>query len=679
VYLARPLSGESPAPKLVVKRLLPSLREDKAARDMFADEAELHRHLRHTNIVACYGAGEVEGEPYLAMELVQGADLHRILRLGQARKRPMPHPIATYITREILAALDAVHSAKDDEGHPLSIIHRDVSPSNIYLSVEGDVKLGDFGIARAMGSKTPRPGSLGTAIRGKFAYLSPEQIASEPVDHRADLFALANILSEMMLGRPLFPGSGQLAVLLAIRDVRIAVLDEPHGIPAPLVAVLKRALSRAPDARFPDAKSFAEALKPFSWQYKVQAKREVTLLVRWARDTSMEMRAVGEHPDQGVPVMSGAPPTSPDSRQATPVHGVPEVPRPALLLDSDLLESSDSHRPQPLPAADRPTAEYSPFPSHVKTSDGNLLGPFTYAKLVELVATGRVGGEDFVDFMGTGFVPLVEVDELSRHIAPRSSATKQIQGPGTPDWQGHAAARYDADIGGAIDPGIAEALGWVASRRETGVLLAQCGARRKEIYFVSGKLQHVASSEAGELIGEYLVTRGLLERSDLDFALAVLPRFNGHLGEALTGLGLIEPVRMFQAIQEQGRDKVVDVFTWDDGDLSFYSGATPNKVEFPLELAIGPVVEAGVAAMLDDRMATARYAPWLERKIVASDCPPPLREGGWSQRVERTLALAAEPIVVRNLLRRLAFDGVGPQDAVRAVESARVVNMLVWK
>lgn len=542
VYLAHPADGDLPAKQVVIKRLLSSLRADPASRAAFAEEGELHQRFKHPNIVECYESADVNGEPFLVMELVLGADLQRVLRISQARRRPIAPPLACFIGREMLSALASVHAA--------GIVHRDVSPSNIYLSTGGLVKLGDFGIARPVSSgRTPKAGSLGSAIKGKFAYLAPEQVASEPVDHRADLFAVANVLAEMMLGRPLFPGSGQLAVLLSIRDGRIDALDGPSAIPLPLAQILKTALARDPSRRYADASVFASALVPFSLHDIAIARRDIAQLVRWARETSLELRAAGEHPDQRAPV---PPPVA--------------LPKPSLRLDSSILreETSGSHRavgifraPPSEPPAPRPapspsenvTAEFTPLPSYVRTTDGRTFGPLSYAKLIELVVTGRATADDEVDFMGLGFVPIADVDELARHVAPGSSVTKQLQGPGAPDWQGFAAERYDEEIGGAIEPGIATALSYAAANQASGVLLAQHEKRRKEIYFTEGRVIHVASTEAGEMLGEYLVARGILDRGDLDFALAVLPRFNGHLGEALTGLGVIEPVMMFKAIQ----------------------------------------------------------------------------------------------------------------------------------
>ncbi len=674
VFLGRRIDAAPDSPLVVVKRLLPSLRHETSAREAFVDEAALHAKVVHPNVVRCLESGEVEGEPYLALEHVAGVDLHRVLAMGQARRRPLAPPLATFVAREMLSALGAVHAA--------GIVHRDVSPSNVYLGQRGEVKLGDFGIAKVGSARA-------AVIRGKYAYLAPEQVASEAVDHRADLFAVANVLCEMMLARPLFPGSGQLAVLLAIRDVRVDALDQPSAIPPALVALLRRALARAPEARFPDAAAFDAALAPWAWQDETTARREIEKLVRWTRDASTELRAVGEHPDQKTPFLSLAPPSSvPISRLATPVQPIPSlsVPRPALELDSDAFHvpardpASFVDLPQPTVAAVS-TAPFTPIPSRVRTTDGRLLGPFAYAKLVEMVATGKLGGADEVDFMGTGFVALADIDELARHLAPRSTVTRQLEGPGTPDWHGNVQEPSDdttLPTSTSLDPGVARALSFVATRRATGVLIAQDPRRRKEIYFVNGRMFHAATSESSELTGEYLVARGLLDRGDLDFALAVLPRFDGRLGEALTTLGLVEPVKMFRLLEDLGRDRLLDLFRWSEGELSFYDGAQPGKVDFPLDLLVGPIVEAGVGGVLADGEAEGRASRWGKRRIQPAEATSGLHDAGWSAVVLHTLVCTRGGVGYGSLVSALCHDGLRPAAAVRAIETARLARLLEW-
>src|SRR5580704_1971721 len=293
VYVARPIDAQAQPRKLVVKRLLPHFVADPEGRTMFEREAALHAAVRHDNVVEVYGSGLDGNEPWLAMEWVDGCDLFRLLRRLANASRTLGRGISVYVARELLRALESVHTARDGAGQPMVIIHRDVTPSNIYLAADGRVKLGDFGIARSANRKTLST-SGGPVLKGKFAYLAPEQVAGEPFDQRADLFATAVVLAEMVLGRPLFAGSGQLAVLLAIRDCRIDPLRAARAsMPAGLFEVFERALARDPANRFPTAGALSDALAPFDSNPSA-ARAELGALVRWVQAAPSEgqMQAV---------------------------------------------------------------------------------------------------------------------------------------------------------------------------------------------------------------------------------------------------------------------------------------------------------------------------------------------------------------------------------------------------
>jgi serine/threonine-protein kinase len=195
VYLARPTDPRADTQRLVVKRLLPHFAQDPDGRTMFEREAALHASVHDKNVVTVYGAGTSEGgEPYLAMEYVEGCDCYRLLRRLKQEGQEMQVPLAVYIACEVLHGLESVHGALDARGTPLGIIHRDVTPSNLYFSREGNVKLGDFGIARSTTRSTLRS-EQSAVLKGKFGYLAPEQVAGEGFDHRADLFSLATVLA----------------------------------------------------------------------------------------------------------------------------------------------------------------------------------------------------------------------------------------------------------------------------------------------------------------------------------------------------------------------------------------------------------------------------------------------------------------------------------------------------
>ncbi len=627
VWIARS-SGGSPE-RLVVKRLLPSLLRDPEARGAFAKEALLYERCRHPNIVACFGAGLAGDEPWLAMELVLGADYDTVLRNARASGRPLDTGVAVFIARELLSAVAAVHRAE--------IVHRDVTPSNVFLSVEGAVKLGDFGIARYLTS--PRtPANLG--VRGKFAYLAPEQIAGEPTDSRTDLFAVANLLAESLIGRRLFEGSGQLAVLLAVRDARIDNL-RTHGahLPPALVAVLERALARQPADRYPSADELSAALAPFAADPGVGRAAIVERVA--AVRTPHEARAGDDSPEP--PMVVGVPSMFPVAMPSIPPHtksgSVPGV-----------------------------TAEYLAATARVLTTSNESLGPFNYGELVDMVATGKLSPDDGIDLTGSGYVPLKQIVDLSGHLEPRRTETTQVPGPGAPDWYGPVSDPSDAHDGD--DPGIASALSWIAARRKTGALFVTRASGRRELYFQRGRLLHVALADRA--IADSLVAQNVLTLSAVDTACAFAGRFGDDLGDALVGLGALEPSVWQRQVAEHSRAEVVALFSVPDGEISFYSDAAPNKTVHPLSLALGPLIEAGVEALLPDERAYVRRQSW-RGPLAAVDAPASLRDAGWSPAVEAVLERTRSAVEPRDLVELLGGD---PARAIRAIESARLGRLI---
>ena len=642
VYLARPIDPRAEPKRLVVKRLLPHFAADDDGRTMFEREARLHAAVTHENVVTVFGSGVAEdGEPYLAMEYVDGVDGYRLLRRLRQEGRLLPVGQAVHIVREVLRALASVHSAKDEKGAPLGIIHRDVTPSNLYLSSSGRVKLGDFGIARSTSRATVR-NAASAVLKGKFAYLAPEQVAGEPFDQRADLFSTATVLAEMLLGKPLFPGGGQLAVLLAIRDCRIDSLTEIESrLPAGLFAVLQKALARDPRNRYPTADAFGEALRPFEADRAV-AERELAAFVRFvqAAPSTDAMSAVRESARAMRSVSVSAP------------------------------------RDEPEDAFERATGEYGSLPSFVEMADGVRHGPWTFARLIEACATGQIGRGDRVDYCGRGFAPIEEIEELARHLPMRTATTNQLTGPGAPDFFDDLRTTQMLAV-----------LLKVLETKETGVLFAERAAEaggeasRKELYFVDGKLHHVASSNAHELLGEYLVRRGKLAREELDLALAVLPRYGGRMGDTLIGLGLVGPVDIFRAIREQGRDRVADLFLWKQGEVSFYRGQAAPHVEFPLDLDLPALMLAGLEALHPTDTPLDLYRDKLDRVLaLAPDVRPGLKSVTWPPMVARVLAIATTPKPLRDVLKMAARGGsTSAGDVLRAVDVLIAARLVGWK
>lgn len=246
---------------VVIKRLLPGLVDDPEQRAMFEHEAKLGRRIQHPNVVELLAHG-IEGDaPYHVLEYVFGVDLWRLTRGLRGSGRVLPRPLALWVGTELLAGLAAVHGARGEAGEPLHVVHHDVSPSNVFLSVHGDVKLGDLGIARAaLHDRT----DAAARAKGKLGYRSPEQVLGRPVDARSDVFAAGVVIAELLMGRPLFAERTEVGALLAIRDGDLAPLHQllPH-LPAGLGEALRRALEHRPERRTASAEALRAALLPF--------------------------------------------------------------------------------------------------------------------------------------------------------------------------------------------------------------------------------------------------------------------------------------------------------------------------------------------------------------------------------------------------------------------------------
>ncbi len=618
VFVARPKTGSTPAPRLVIKRLLPTAL-GAGEFETLEREADLHRRIRHPGVVVVFGAGMVRDEPYLAMEYVDGVDAFRLMRFSQSEQRPFPPGLAVYIARRVALALEAVHSATDSGGVALNIVHRDVTPSNIYLSCAGDVKLGDFGIARfdeqvdPMSSpppSVPGPGDAG-GLMGKLGYLAPEQVAGEPVDRRADLFGLAVTLGEMLIGERIFPGSGQLAILLAIRDGNIEPLRrQQHKLPPGLFAILERALAPDPNFRFPSGNDLADALGPFEQPSEPELRSQLAEWVNWSRDSSRLAKNLKKKVRDSVQRMQAAQAVE---REPAPSFSGEELHPLSARRLSDSPPGQTARRIGAAPGeapAEHAFFEHPPSQrtgttelSQVRKLDTGDTSQVSFAKLIEMIATGDLGPNDQVALMGDGFRRIGDIHELERHLLPSTTAaTGRLYEPGVPDFVCElgtmpmlavlARMRQHRESGGLF---IVREQGADALARASVTAPTEPAPRsqRKEIYLRAGRLLHVSSSAREELLGEYLVRRGALKRVDLDDALRLLQNFGGRLGDTLLAMQLVGAHDLFRAIRDQGRDRVASMCSWTDGDVTFYRGSVPGHVEFKLDLDLASPIMAG--------------------------------------------------------------------------------------
>ena len=258
VFKARRFSDGGFQMLLVIKRILEQFSENDEFVQMFVDEAKISVQLQHPNIVQLYDFGKLSSNYFIAMECVEGKDLKGLLRALAHRRKLLPQEFAVYIAHEICKGLDYAHKKTDIEGRPLHIVHRDISPSNILLSYGGDVKIADFGIAKAQTSAyTTKDGVL----KGKFEYMSPEQASGQSATCCSDIFSAGILLHEMLTGRRLFKTDSDIKTLEKIKtlDIQPPSTRNPR-VPAALDELVMKALSLDPCERFRDSKEMQLAL-----------------------------------------------------------------------------------------------------------------------------------------------------------------------------------------------------------------------------------------------------------------------------------------------------------------------------------------------------------------------------------------------------------------------------------
>lgn len=258
LFLARQVGVMGFERLVAIKRILSHLTKDSEFVEMFINEAKLSVQITHPHVVQVYDFGVEEGTYFIAMEYIMGKSLSEILAKGIKTGVPLPGGLAVYIAEKIASGLDHAFRGTSISGKPLGIIHRDISPQNILIGYNGEVKLVDFGIAKAASSDHhTRTGTL----KGKLSYLSPEQAWGKPVDQRSDLFSLGIVLHEMLTGRRLFKGENEIST---IEKVRTAVIPAPSSIkpflPKILDEVVLKALAREPGDRFQNGGDFEEHL-----------------------------------------------------------------------------------------------------------------------------------------------------------------------------------------------------------------------------------------------------------------------------------------------------------------------------------------------------------------------------------------------------------------------------------
>jgi serine/threonine protein kinase len=268
VYLAKQKGLEGFEKLLVIKRILPHLADNAEFVEMFLNEARIAARFNHPNIAQIYDLGREDDTYFIAMEYIHGEDLGQVMRNGWSKGLWLPLPMSLRLIAAVCEGLYYAHTKTDDHGKPLMVVHRDVSPQNVIVSFDGNIKVVDFGIARATNQSSNTRAGM---IKGKYAYMSPEQATGKALDQRSDLFATGLILYELVTGVRPFKRDSDMLTLKAAVDCHIEPPSRVADVPAALDPIVMRAVERLADDRYADARVFQLAIEGFLLEQKWSA------------------------------------------------------------------------------------------------------------------------------------------------------------------------------------------------------------------------------------------------------------------------------------------------------------------------------------------------------------------------------------------------------------------------
>lgn len=332
VYKARMLGLEGFQKTVAIKRILPHLTDNEEFVKMFVDEAKLAAQLSHPNIIHIYDLGKIEHSHFIAMEYIEGRDLRSILDKCRERGVRMPVPLALYVTTLLAGALDYAHKKRDFDNRDLGLVHRDVSPQNVLISSVGEIKLCDFGIAKAASKAShTRAG----ALKGKLQYMSPEQAWGKDIDHRSDVFSLGLVLYEMLTASKVFAGDSELSILEQVRNPEVVAPSAgAPEIPAEVDAIALKALDPVRTDRYQSAldlqRECEDLLKRYGWEPDTAA------LVAFIGELESGSK-ITDYP--AALAAKAAPPAEPPKKKETPPPAKPP-PRDEPKIISDIAPSA---------------------------------------------------------------------------------------------------------------------------------------------------------------------------------------------------------------------------------------------------------------------------------------------------------------------------------------------------
>jgi TonB family protein len=447
VWKARMRGVEGFQKIVAIKKILPHLSDNQDFIEMFVDEAKLAAQLNHNNIIHIYDLGKIQSSYYIAMEYIDGYDLKNILRKAQERDQPLSVEIALFIASKVAAALDYAHRKRDFEDKEMGLVHRDVSPQNVLISEEGDIKLCDFGIAKAASKASHTQAG---ALKGKLQYMSPEQAWGRNIDKRSDIFALATVLFEMLTARKLFAGDNELSILEQVREARVTPPSQFNDEVTPQIdAIVVKALQKDPANRYQTAGEMQRDLDAVLYSFKPTPTSADLAIYMHRLATSvatpphtMEMHA--PEPPQAAnelkplkPAPAAAASAIPTSMPAaipaavamTPAKKPPVVPIAivAILVIGAAIAYFAMRKPKPAPVVTKPAAvqTQTTATSIAATSTAPVLSTTASTSTAPAVDASKVN-EEVAKRMAA---EKARLDQLARTQSQQTAASRPVAAP----------------------------------------------------------------------------------------------------------------------------------------------------------------------------------------------------------------------------------------------------------
>jgi len=674
IYRARSHGVEGFEKILCVKRILPAYAKNRAFIEMLIAEAKLSSLMQHGNVVQIYDLGAQGNQFYIVMEFVDGCDLLQLLTAAAKRKERFPTELALYVIGEVAKGLAYAHSATDRQGRSLNIIHRDVSPSNVLLSFEGDVKVVDFGVARA-DLESQEKEEKGSALKGKLGYMSPELVTGGDIDHRSDIFALGIILWETLTLRRLFLGKTDIQTLINIRDVKIDKKFAKHSyVPEGIQAIIRKALAKDVNDRYQTATDMHEAILDYLFENRVRvSSRKLSEFIkdRVPRrapppESKIDIRAIeaaemaaaeaeaaaapapapaAEPAPAPAPAPEPAPAPAPAPEPAPAPAPAPEpapAPAPAAAaVDVGYEEDLDdptpvddevavraaaaaaaAEAPAPAPA---PASAPAPAPAAAAAAAPPALPEgFNYEAAIYKVRNDK--GEVFGPITYHNFRSLVKSRGITFQEAISVNDTGwrrlgDLKMPGIdPRYLEEEPEQplYEGPISRIRTP---QLLYELAISRVIGKLKYVNGSTLKEVYFQAGVPVHINSNIKPELLANFMLDKNLIRPAQLNAALDMVKEKGGRLGDALVSLGLLKPHDLFRVVEFQFRQRFLQLFSWEYGWYEFLEGYPPPGDVVPINDGTVQLIAAGIRTQFDMAALRDVFNDYLDQVIVMQQNP----------------------------------------------------------